>query len=283
MAAPSATHRDPVRLYIAVFAFLTVVTVIECLPLFGIWDIPGGVLLALSALKFLAVVYVFMHLLGDHPVYRKLFFIPLVMAMAVVATLMTLFDTWTLAYRTTEGGTDSEEIAARYRGDWEGPCNAWAVSAATGNEYCASPAPAVTNAALAAAYEALKPSSGPDPRFEGFDGKSPEEKRAVLMAVGEEVYARNCGACHQAGGEGVAGTFPPMKGDPVANGSADEHVAIVLKGMSGQPIAGVTYAAAMPAWPQLTDEEVAAVVTFERLSWGNDGGMVEPAAVKKAR
>src|SRR5688500_2622825 len=120
------------------------------------------------------------------------------MVLGSVMVLMTLFDSWTLSYRVTERGSDSEEIAARYEGRWEGDCNAWAISAATGNRYCASPASPTMAAAITGAYEALKPSAAPGPRFEGFDGKSPEEKQAVLVAVGEEVYGKNCAACHQA-------------------------------------------------------------------------------------
>lgn len=281
MSAPdhdAAVH--PLRMYFGVFAALTVVTVVEMLPLFGIWDIPPSILLIMSGLKFLTVCYFFMHLLGDHPVFKQVFFIPLAMMGVTLMVLMTLFDSWTLAYRTTPSGSDSVAVANRYRGSWGEPCNSWVVSAATGNEYCSSPA---IGFSTQAAYDALKPNTDADPRLADLDKKSPEEKKAALVAVGQEVYGANCAGCHQANGEGTPGVFPPLKGDPVTVGAPEEHIRVVLKGMSGVAINGVSYAAAMPAWAQLTDEQIAAVVTYERSSWGNDAGLVEPAQVAAAR
>ena len=274
-------HANALKTYIGIFVGLTIATLVECLPLFGIWDIPAPILIVLSIAKFLVVCYFFMHLLGDHPIFQKLFFIPLIMATLSFMLIMTLQDSWTLSYQHTERGSDSDAVAARYKGVWDGPCNAWGKSPFTGNEYCASPTVGFTTSA---AYDALKPSNAPDPRFDGFAEKSPEDKKAVLMAVGEEVYGGKCAACHQASGLGLAGTFPPLAGDPVANGAPEEHVEIVLNGMSGKPINGVNYASAMPAHAGLlTDDQIAAVVTFERLSWGNTGGVVEPGVVTAAR
>lgn len=271
---------NPLRTYLGVFAFLTVVTVVEMLPLFGLWNIPPAILIVLSAVKFVTVCYFFMHLLGDHPVFKRVFFIPLLMVVATVSVFMSLYDTWTLSYRTTSRGSDSELVAARYQGVWTGRCNAWVVSAQTGNTYCSSPAIPFSTAA---AYEALKPRTDLDPRLAGLDGKSPEEKKAALVAVGGEVYGTNCAGCHQANGEGTPNVFPPLKGDPVALGAPEEHISVVLKGMSGKVINGVSYASPMPAWAQLTDEQIAAVITFERNTWGNDAGIVEPAQVKALR
>lgn len=281
MSAPGAhdAAHNPIRTYIGVFAFLTVVTVIEMFPLFGLWDIPPTILLVMSAVKFVVVCYFFMHLLGDFPILKRVFFIPLAMAGVTVMMLMFLFDSWTLPKR-MQGREDTAAVQARYRTAWDGRCNAWVTSASTGNEYCASPA---IGFSTAAAYEALKPSGEADPRLADFDKKSPEEKKAALMLVGEEVYAKNCGACHQANGEGTPNVFPPLKGDPVATGPFEKHVEIVLKGMVGVAINGVSYASPMPAWAQLTDEQIAAVVTYERNSWGNEAGVVEPAQVAPLR
>ncbi|HKU80856.1 MAG TPA: cytochrome c [Candidatus Tumulicola sp.] len=104
-------------------------------------------------------------------------------------------------------------------------------------------------------------------------------------ATGARVYAANCQACHGADGSGVAGTFPPLAGDPVVNGSdADAHVRIVLHGLSGKTIGGTHYAAQMPPFgAQLTDEEIAAVIDHERTSWGNHGPTITPEEVKRDR
>jgi len=97
-----------------------------------------------------------------------------------------------------------------------------------------------------------------------------------LMAKGETVYGTNCVACHQATGEGIPGTFPALKGSKIATGPVDAHLNIVLH---GKP------ATAMAAFgPQLTDSELAAVITYERNAWDNNtGDIVQPSQVKAAR
>jgi cytochrome c oxidase subunit 2 len=94
-----------------------------------------------------------------------------------------------------------------------------------------------------------------------------------LMTHGEEVYGANCAACHMADGKGT-GPFPPLDGGAVVNGPAAEHVKQVLVGKN-----------LMPAFAgQLSDADIAAVITYERNSWGNaTGDVVQPADVKAAR
>jgi cytochrome c oxidase subunit 2 len=95
-----------------------------------------------------------------------------------------------------------------------------------------------------------------------------------LKAQGEKVYTANCVACHQATGQGVPGTFPALAGSKVATGDKAEHIATVLNGRPGT---------AMAPFKHLSDVDVAAVVTFERNSWGNKGDMATPAEIKAAR
>lgn len=274
--------KSHIRLYVTVFVILTIVTAIEMLPLWDILAIPAPALLAMSLAKFIVVVYFFMHLYGDHAINKRMFFIPLGMAAASVAVLMTLFGTWRLEYQEAARGKDADVVAEHYSGRHEGECNAWVKSPFTGNLYCSSPALAWSTAS---AYDAfVKKDTGADPAFVDFDKKSADEKQAILMKKGEEVYGASCGACHQASGLGVAGAFPPLAGDPVANGGpVAEHISVVLNGLSGKVINGVTYASAMAPWKQLSNEEIAAVITYERNSWGNSGGIVEPAQVAAAR
>lgn len=178
---------------------------------------------------------------------------------------------------------DTTEMMRRYRARYSERCNAWVESPWTGQEYCSSPA---LSFSTAAAYEAARPkAAGANPAFEGFDAKSPDEKKAVLMAEGEKVYAAQCVACHQATGLGIANSFPPLAGDPVANGGpVEEHITIVLNGLSGKVINGVSYAAAMtPFGASLSDEQIASVISYERNSWGNNGGIVEPSQVAALR
>lgn len=95
-----------------------------------------------------------------------------------------------------------------------------------------------------------------------------------LMAKGKQVYAQ-CGACHGPNGEGV-GPFPKLAGSKLATGPVADHLNIVIKGKPGT---------AMQAFgPQLSDADIAAVVTYERNAFGNNkGDLVQPAQVKAAR
>ncbi len=96
-----------------------------------------------------------------------------------------------------------------------------------------------------------------------------------LMAKGEKVYNTNCAACHQANGAGLPGAFPAIAGSPVANGAAAAHVNTVMNGRAGT---------AMAAYKSiLNDVDMAAVLTFQRNSWGNSGSVIQPADIKAVR
>lgn len=85
-----------------------------------------------------------------------------------------------------------------------------------------------------------------------------------LMAEGESVYNTFCASCHQANGRGVPPVFPSLVGTPVATGPRDEHIRMVLDGVPGT---------SMQAFgKQLDAAQVAAVVHYERHSWGNNAG-----------
>lgn len=99
--------------------------------------------------------------------------------------------------------------------------------------------------------------------------------QSELMEKGKAVYNANCAACHQADGSGLeAAGFPAMKGSAVATGPVDEHIKQTLNGMNAMP----------PFKGTLDDEEIAAVITYERNAFGNDtGDAVQPAQVKALR
>ena len=94
-----------------------------------------------------------------------------------------------------------------------------------------------------------------------------------LYSHGEQVYARLCAACHGPAGEGVTGTFPAMKGSKIAQGELRAHMDMVVNGSRKNP--------AMQAFgPQLSELDIAAVITFERNAFGNNmGDMVQPVDV----
>jgi cytochrome c oxidase subunit 2 len=101
-----------------------------------------------------------------------------------------------------------------------------------------------------------------------------------LKTMGEKVFTTNCVACHQASGQGVPGAFAPLVGSPVVLGPKAAQIDVLLNGKhSGK------YPSAMPAWKQLSDTDIAAVITFTRNNWTNkaDENIVQPAQVLAAR
>ncbi len=98
---------------------------------------------------------------------------------------------------------------------------------------------------------------------------------ADLAARGAQVYAANCVACHQASGKGVPGAFPALDGSQLVNGPPEAQIALVLNGKAGT---------AMASWKQLSDLDIAAVITYTRNAWSNHSGQaIQPAEVKVAR
>jgi cytochrome c oxidase subunit 2 len=105
-----------------------------------------------------------------------------------------------------------------------------------------------------------------------------EEKWSMedLIAKGETVYNANCAACHGATGAGIPGVFPAMTNSPVVTGDIAGHIDIIVNGRTG------TSMAAFKA--QLSDVDIAAVVTYERNALGNSvGDMVQPSAITGLR
>lgn len=142
-------------------------------------------------------------------------------------------------------------------------------------------------AASGVTNKALEEVAAP-PVAEGHGGQATTSGAAAavdeaLKTKGEGVYGANCAGCHQATGEGLAGTFPPLAGNP--NLADAKHVtSVVVKGLStGVEVKGVKYTQPMPGFSQLSDEEVAAVATYVRNSWGNSFGGVTPDEAKAAR
>ena len=96
-----------------------------------------------------------------------------------------------------------------------------------------------------------------------------------LKARGEKVYTANCVACHQANGKGTPPAFPPLDGSKTVSGPKQGHIDTVLNGRPGTAMAAFG--------KQLNDTDIAAVITYERNSWSNKSGMVQPSEVKARR
>ena len=96
-----------------------------------------------------------------------------------------------------------------------------------------------------------------------------------LVARGEKVYAANCVACHQATGKGAPPAFPPLDGSKTVNGPKEGHIDTVLNGRPKTAMAAFG--------KQLSDTDIAAVISYERTAWSNKAGIVQPAEVKARR
>lgn len=91
--------------------------------------------------------------------------------------------------------------------------------------------------------------------------------------LGDETYAAQCATCHQQDGSGVEGVYPSLVGSELLTGDAEQVINLVLNGQ-----------AAMPAFGKvLNDKQIAAVISHERNSWGNEASVVMPDMVSAQR
>ena len=101
---------------------------------------------------------------------------------------------------------------------------------------------------------------------------------------GKQIYQAKCLACHQGGGQGIAGVFPPLAASEWVTGDEVVLTHILLHGVGGElQVKGVAYNGAMPAWNALSDDELAAVMSYIRSDWGNAAPEIKPETVKAQR
>lgn len=141
-------------------------------------------------------------------------------------------------------------------------------SAAASTTMTAAAAPAAQSASSGGSYMA-KPAAG-----------------GAAKADGATVFSQNCSSCHGAQGQGTPGAFPPLANNPTVTGDPTKVIGIVKDGLHGSvQVAGQTYNGMMPAWKgNLTDDQIAAVITYIRGSLGsNKASAVTPAQVTAAK
>jgi mono/diheme cytochrome c family protein len=102
---------------------------------------------------------------------------------------------------------------------------------------------------------------------------------------GAAIFAGNCAVCHQTTGKGLPGVFPPLAGSSLVGGRDATLVQILLHGVQGTlTVNGTTFNSAMPAFgSQLSDAQIAAVLTYIRSQWGNKAAAVNPTFVSAQR
>ena len=154
--------------------------------------------------------------------------------------------------------------------------------------------PIVLEAKTQEEYQDWLDNNGSDPEYAQADGAvtpvvmSSEPVNfndlSKVLDKGLSVYKANCTACHKDNGQGMPPVFPSFVGTSIVIGPPEDHIRILLLGVQGKAMQ--SYA------DQLTDEEIAAVITYERNAWGNDdkakygqyaGSVVTPQMVAHMR
>jgi mono/diheme cytochrome c family protein len=108
----------------------------------------------------------------------------------------------------------------------------------------------------------------------------------ATAANGEQLYANNCGICHQPSGAGAPGVAPPLRSElwqRLGSSSPRYLTSVLVSGLIGMPIDGQSYAAQMPSWSQLSDAEISAIGTFVLQKLNGMKLKVPVATVKESR
>jgi len=119
----------------------------------------------------------------------------------------------------------------------------------------------------------------------GASAQSNNKLVAASAARGKTVYLQRCMVCHQADGGGVPKLNAPLDASSAVNGSdVSKLIKYIVKGFADRvEIDGELYSNAMPAAADLTDQQIADVLTFIRSNWSNKAGPVTTLQVKQTR
>ena len=296
-------HGGGPSFYLLIAAILGVITFVE----FALIQWPQAwlstpaavtVLIALSVAKFLMVVAYFMHLRDDENSYSGFFGSGMVIAMGTFVALAFLFTVPSVANALRGADADDHEVEAVHVED-EGhggiPEEVLASIESEGYsretaEILDSPRPKDQSLRLtlpAVGDEigyTLNPAPGfgdtvpdgeaaPTPEAGGPAGGDPVGQAAT--GLGLEIYNRNCVGCHQGTGRGIPGAFPPLAGHLptlyAVEGGRSYLINTVLYGLQGPITAdGQNFNSVMPAWAQLDDDSIAAVLNYTLTDWDND-------------
>lgn len=133
------------------------------------------------------------------------------------------------------------------------------------------------------AYNIGKPLLGGDSRSAPELRTSTEGDGTDSGINGKTVFSAQCAACHQANGQGIPGTFPPLAGSKWVVAPPNIPIAIVHDGLQAPiDVKGQTYEGMMPAFKDtLSNDEIAAVLSYVRQEWGNQAGPITGKQVEE--
>jgi nitrite reductase (NO-forming) len=116
------------------------------------------------------------------------------------------------------------------------------------------------------------------------DPKISSLTKEIQVAKGKQVFMQTCFVCHQINGEGIPNQIPPLAKADYLMADKERSIRTVLQGMSGEvAVNGKKYNGVMAPLNNLSDEEIANVLTYVRNSFGNSGDAVAPTEVRKIR
>jgi mono/diheme cytochrome c family protein len=111
----------------------------------------------------------------------------------------------------------------------------------------------------------------------GWPVTATAQEKPQLFQQGQEIFNSGCADCHRGNGEGLPDVFPALKGNILVLGDPEAVIQTILDGRKGK------IGTMPPHKAKLTDPQIAAVVTFIRNNWGNQGAAVMPETVAKIR
>lgn len=124
-----------------------------------------------------------------------------------------------------------------------------------------------------------KPGAPPPPKIVPLN-----EAQTALYEKGKTIYATLCAACHQPHGFGLDGLAPPLVDSEWVLGKPELPARIIMHGLAGPvKVGGRSFNLAMPPLPQLSDEDVAGVLTYIRREWEHNASPVDTKAVTAIR
>jgi nitrite reductase (NO-forming) len=112
---------------------------------------------------------------------------------------------------------------------------------------------------------------------------TPKRTLAEKISNGKQIFSTTCFACHQAEGQGIPNTFPPLAKSDYLNADAKRAIKTILHGLTGEvTVNGKKFNSVMPA-QNLSDDEISNVLTYIYNNWGNNKKEITPEMVKALR